>query len=135
VLDVDRREDVDTRGEQVLDVLVALLVLEAGGVGVGELVDERELRRAAQERREVHVPELGAAVVDAPPRHRRQSLGKCRRVLAPVRLDQPDDHVTARLELGVALLQHAVGLAHPGRHAEEDRVAPSPNASGLRGVL
>ena len=44
VLDVDGGVDVDAGGEQLLDVEVALGVAAAGGVGVGELVDEGELR-------------------------------------------------------------------------------------------
>ena len=46
VLDVERREHVDAGGEHVLDVLVALGVLEPGGVGVRELVDQADLGRA-----------------------------------------------------------------------------------------
>ena len=48
MLDVDRREDVDAGGEQFLDILIALGVAAAGGVGVGELVDQHELRAAAR---------------------------------------------------------------------------------------
>ena len=43
VLDVDGREDVDSGREHVGDVLVALRVLDAGSVGVGELVDQGQL--------------------------------------------------------------------------------------------
>jgi hypothetical protein len=86
VLDVDGRQDVDPGLEQVLDVLVALLVLEARRVGVRELVDERELGRALEHRREVHVPQLGAAVVDAPLRDARQAFGERLRLRATVRL-------------------------------------------------
>ena len=46
VLDVDGRDDVDARGEHLVDVLPALLVAHPGGVRVRELVDQRELRRA-----------------------------------------------------------------------------------------
>ena len=80
VLDVDGREHVDAGVEQVLDVLVALLVLEARCVGVGQLVDQRDLRRAPQDGGEVHVGEVGArgrspaaAARPACPRPRRRS--------------------------------------------------------------
>jgi hypothetical protein len=43
MLDVDRRDDVDAASEELVDVLVALLVAHAGGVGVREFVDQREL--------------------------------------------------------------------------------------------
>ena len=43
VLNVDRGEHVDPGGQNILDVLVALGVLEPGRVGVGQLVDQAEL--------------------------------------------------------------------------------------------
>ena len=48
VLDVERRPDVDARVEQFLDVLPALGVPQALGVGVGQLVDEDQLRAAGE---------------------------------------------------------------------------------------
>ena len=51
VLDVDRRVDVDAGGEQLLDVEIALGMPAARRVGVGELVDQHELRPALQDRR------------------------------------------------------------------------------------
>ncbi len=47
VLDVDRGDDGDAGVEQLLDVLPALGVLAARGVGVGEFVDQHDLRVAA----------------------------------------------------------------------------------------
>ena len=47
VLDVDRRDHGDAGVEQLLDVLPALGVLAARGVGVGELVDQHDLRLRA----------------------------------------------------------------------------------------
>ena len=49
VLDVDGREHVDPGIEGVLDVLVALLVLDPRSVGVGELVNQAQLGRTAQD--------------------------------------------------------------------------------------
>ena len=51
VLHVDGRDHVDPGVQDVLDVLVALVVLDAGDVRVRELVDQADLRRAAQDRR------------------------------------------------------------------------------------
>ena len=139
VLHVDRREDVDARVEQVLDVLVALAVLEPRRVGMGQLVDQGELGLAAQDGRKVHVAEVGAPVGDAPLRHHRQPLGQRLRLLAPVGLEQPDDHVAPGLLLGVTLEQHAVGLADPRGHAQVDRVVAAPRArafsDGLTALL
>jgi hypothetical protein len=49
VLDVERRIDVDAGIEQLLDVVPALRMTRAFGVGMRKLVDENE-RRAALER-------------------------------------------------------------------------------------
>jgi hypothetical protein len=65
MLDIDRRDHVDARAEQLLDILPALLVRRAGHVAVRELVDERHLRGAGQHRVQVHLLE-GRAAVGAP---------------------------------------------------------------------
>ena len=65
VLDVERGVDVDAVGEQLLDVEVALRVAAAGRVGVGELVDQRDLGPAGEEPVEVHFLERVALVLDA----------------------------------------------------------------------
>ena len=57
VLDVDRGDDVDAGGEQLLDVLPALRVARAGHVGVGELVDQRDLGPAGEHGVDVHLGE------------------------------------------------------------------------------
>ena len=57
MLDVERRVDVDAGGEQLLDIHVALGMPAARRVGVGQLVDQDELRRALQDGVEVHLVE------------------------------------------------------------------------------
>ena len=57
VLDVDGRHDGDPGREDVLDVLIALLVLDARDVGVRELVDQHDLGLAGEDRRQVHLLE------------------------------------------------------------------------------
>ncbi len=57
VLHVERREDVDARVEQLLDVLPALEVPRARRVGVGQLVDEDQLGLAGEGRVEVELLE------------------------------------------------------------------------------
>ena len=65
VLDVEGRDHRDAGVEQRLDVLPALLVLRAGDVRVRQLVDERHLGPAGEDRVDVHLLERRAAVVDA----------------------------------------------------------------------
>ncbi len=80
VLDVHRRDHVDARVEQLLDVLPALLVARARHVRVRELVDERDLRLPREDRVDVHLLERRVAVLDAAPRDRprgRRSAPRC----------------------------------------------------------
>ncbi len=71
VLDVERGVDVDAGVEQLLDVLPALGVARAGGVGVGQLVDQEHRRLAGEGGVEVELAQRDAAVLDAA---RRQDL-------------------------------------------------------------
>ena len=57
VLDVDGGVDVDAVAEQLLDIEIALGVAAAGRVGVGELVDQHDLRTARDDGVEVHLLE------------------------------------------------------------------------------
>ena len=50
--------------EQLLDVLPALLVLRAGRVGVGELVDQGDVRRPPHDGVGVHLLERAPAILD-----------------------------------------------------------------------
>ncbi len=97
VLDVDGGEDVDAGREHVLDVFVALGVLDARDVGVGQLVDQAELGSAAQDRRQVHLFELGLPIAHAPARNDRQALGELGGLGATVGLEQADHDVASVL--------------------------------------
>jgi len=59
--------------------------------------------------------------------------------LAPVRLQVADHHIAAAIGLGLTLLEHPVGLADAGGHAEEDLVVaafhPRPSGSGSQQVV
>ena len=55
VLDIDRGIDVDAARQQFLDVEIALGMAAAGDVGVGEFVDQRDLRAARDQRVKVHL--------------------------------------------------------------------------------
>ncbi len=124
MLDVERGEDVDARGEHVLHVVVALGMREPGRVGVRELVDQAQLRRPGEDRRQVHLLQRHVPVDDAPPRHDLEP-GRLRGgVGAAVRLEVADHDVAPVLGLGLPLLQHPVGLADARGHAEEHLVAP-----------
>ncbi len=57
MLDVDGRDDVDAGVEELVHVLPPLGVPRAGSVGVGELVDEGDLRVACEDGVDVHLLE------------------------------------------------------------------------------
>ena len=95
VLDVDVGDDVDAGVQQFLDVLPALLVPRAGHVRVRELVDQRDLGPAGEDRVEVHLRELGTPVVDRRAWEDLEALQQRRGVRAAVRLDERDHHVRA----------------------------------------
>ncbi len=128
VLDVEGRVNVDPGRQHVSDVLVALAVLESRRVAVGKLVDQRQLRVASQDPRQVHLLDLDLAVGNPAPGDDLQPDGLVAGLLAFVRLQVADRDIAPGLPLGPALLQHAVGLPHPGRHAEEDLVVAAVHA-------
>src|SRR5262245_63544231 len=55
VLDIDGGINVDSVSEQLFDVEVALGMAAAGHVGVGELVDQHDLRMSGDDGIEVHL--------------------------------------------------------------------------------
>ncbi len=126
VLDVDGRDDVDAGVEERLDVLPALRVVGAGGVGVGELVDERELGVAGEHGIQVHLVEPHAAVLDRATRHDLETLQERRGGRAAVGFHDRDDHIPTFGLQAPALLEHREGLADAGGGAEHDaQSAPS----------
>ena len=120
VLDVDRGVDVDAVAQQLLDVEIALGMAAAGRVGMGELVDQHDLRAAGDDGVEVHLLEPLAPVFDAPARNDLEPVEQRLGLLAAVRLDDADDDIVAVLLAGARLLQHLVGLADAGRGADEN---------------
>ena len=136
VLDVDRRDHVDAGGQQVVDVLPALLVRRAGGVGVGQLVDEREVRTSTEHGCGVHLGQRRrAAVGHGPARDHLQIADLLGRVGPPVRLDEPDDDVRAPLVAAATLVEHGERLADTRRRAEVQAQCAAPLLAGLGHAL
>ncbi len=137
VLDVDRGQHVDTGVEQFLDVLPALVVAPAGDVGVGELVDQGDLGAAGDHRLGVHLGELRAPVAAVQPGQHLQAFEQVLGVPPGVALDVGDDHVGAAFLPAPGLVQHPVGLAHPGGRTEQHfQAAPAaPGAHVVRGIV
>ncbi len=88
-------------------------------IGVGELVDEHDLRPPGDDRIEVHFLELTPLVLDDAARNDFETLEQGFRFFASVRLDDAYDDIVAVLLSGARRLQHLVGLADPGRRSHE----------------
>ena len=97
-----------------------LALPRARHVGVGELVDERDLGPAGQHRVEVHLLERRAPVGDPGPRDDLQAVDQRGGVLPPVRLHERDDDVGAALHPPVPLAEHGEGLPDARRRAQVD---------------
>ena len=93
---------------------------DPGHVGVGQLVDERDVRAPGQQGVEVHLLERDAAVLDRARGTTSRPSTMLRRVLAPVRLDQADNDIGAAVVPAAALIEHRDGLADPGGRPEVD---------------
>ena len=105
VLDVDRGQHADARVEQFQDVLIALVVPAAGHVGMGELVDDAELRSSLQDRVEVHLLEHDAAIFDVAPGDDLQVADLGVGVGATVGLDEAHDDIDALASERVRILR------------------------------
>ena len=117
--------------QQLLDVLPALGVPRAGGVGVRELVDQQQLPGwRASARVEVELRDVRAAMLERPCAARTSRSRISASVSTPaVGLDVAHHHVDSAGAQLVGAEQHGVGLAHAGRRAEIDL---QMTASGLR---
>ncbi len=125
MLDVQGAVDADARVEQLLDVLPALGVARAGGVGVGQLVHQEEAGAARQGGVEVELLQRDAAVLERPLGQRGKTLEERRGLGTAVRLEDADHDVHPLPRTGARRLQHRVRLPHAGRGAEVDPQAPA----------
>ena len=102
------------------DVLVALAVSGAGRVGVRQLVHQDELRLPRDHGVRVHLLERLSPVGERHPGNELEVGCQGIRLFPLVALQVPDDDVRPLQPLTLRLLEHRVGLPHPGSHAEKD---------------
>ena len=84
---------------------------------MGKLVDQAQLGRPAQDRREVHLLQLGVAVAHPPPGDRLQARRLSDGLGPTVSLEVADRDVVPGLGLGLAFLKHPIGLSDSRGHA------------------
>ena len=125
VLDVDGRDDADTRVEDLHHVLPPFGICAALDVGVRQFVDHDDIGVEVDDGLHIHLFELLALVEELAARNERKPFGEGFRFGTAVRLDVTDLDVHACVEQLVRLLQHAVGLAHAGTHADVDLEFPA----------
>src|SRR5262249_56187533 len=106
--------------ELLFDVEVTLGMAAAGHVGVGELVDQDDLRMPGDDGVEIHLLERLSPVFEPLAGHDLEPVEQGLRFRAPVGFDDADDDIVAVELAGARLLQHFVGLADAGRRADED---------------
>jgi len=104
----------------ILDVEIAFGMTAARGVGMGEFVDQRDLRPPRDQRVEVHLLECLILVGEPPARQHFEALQQRFGFHPSMGLDHADDDIDAGLLPGVGALQHFVGLADARRGADED---------------
>ena len=118
--------------EQFLHVLPALGMTRAGHVGVGELVDQHQLRMPCDGRVQIELLEPVALVLELLGREHGEPFEQRRRLAPAVGLDDPHHDIAPLLLELARRREHRVGLAYTGRGAEVDAQLP---ASGLRFLL
>ena len=92
----------------------------AGGVGVGEFVDQNQLRAPLEDRIEIHLGKDVTLVFDLLPRDDLEAFKQCLGLAPAVRLDDADDNIDAFSPLGLSRQQHLIGLADARRGAEKN---------------
>ncbi len=92
----------------------------AGRVGVGEFIDQRDLRMTRDQRVEIHLLDRLILVIDSFARENFEALQQRFGLRPSVGFDHADHDIGAGLDLGMRALQHFVGLADAGGGADED---------------
>jgi hypothetical protein len=120
MLHVERGDDVDAGGEQGGDVLPSLAVGATGEVGVGEFVDEYDLRGSGKDGFDVQLLSNVVADRHLPGGDDFEIPDPASGASSAVCLDEPDDHVDTALASSPSLFEHGAGLADTGYSAEID---------------
>ena len=124
MLNVDRRPDVDSRLEQLLDVLPALGVtrprIALDEIRVGEFVDEQRCGSALQRGVQIELAPREAAILHVEERQALEPLEKALGLGSAVRLHVAHHDIDAVRPRGARGLQHRVGLSHARGCPEED---------------
>ena len=133
VLDIDGGIDMDAGSQQFLDILPSFWVSAAGGVAMGEFVDQNETGLAPKSRVEVELFQQYPLVCTAYPGQNLHALEQGIGLRSAVRFNVTGHHLPSLGLLLAGGLEHGVGLADTGAIAEKD-LQPSPVFLGLFAV-
>ena len=132
VLHIKRGNHIDPGVTQVLDILPALLVIQAWGVRVSELIHERHFRVARKHRREIHLLQHGAAVRHLLAGDDLEAGHELVGARPAVGLDVGNHDVFAALAPLASFPEHREGLARTRGGGKVDlEVAPRPSRRNL----
>ena len=130
MLDVEGGVDVDAGGEQVFDIGIALRVAAAGGVGVGELIDQGQGWAAGEQGVEVHFVQRLALIGDVAAGHGGQAGQQGFGFGPAMGFHHADDDIDAVALTALGGEQHGVGFADAGGGAEEEVQLAAPVGAG-----
>ncbi|MNX70688.1 hypothetical protein D3C86_1019590 [compost metagenome] len=131
VLHVDRGPDVDAGGQQFGDVLPALGMPAAGGVGVGQFVHQHQRGMAREHAIEIEFLEDAVAVGHFAQRHDVQPGDQRLGLGAAVGLHHAHHHIHPLRAQRAGGGEHRERLSHAGRGAEVDPQLAAPGARAL----
>ena len=120
MLDVDRRINIDASGQQLLDIEITLWMPAAGRVGMGEFVDQRDLRMTRDQCVQIHLLNDLILVLNPLAREHLKPLQQCFGLRPPMSFDCANHDIRAGLQLGMGALQHLIGLADTRCGANKD---------------
>jgi hypothetical protein len=132
MLDVDGCEDIDPVITENLDILVALGSIGSLGIGVGEFVDQDNLRIAPDDRVYIELGDFQRTMPNCSPWNDLEITDLGFGIGPAMRLYVAYDDIVPFGAEAVALPQHGVGLSNTGRRAKQDaQIAPAnPAVSG-----
>src|SRR5208283_5661951 len=125
VLDVHGGNHVDAGADDLLDVLVALFVAGAGGVGVRELIDDYDIGLARDDCIDVHLFQRNFAVRNLAARNDLEVANPLLRLAAVVRFNEAKHDIHSPIAELIRLLEHPVCLAY-ARGGADINFEPSP---------
>ncbi len=131
MLHVEGGKDVNARLKQLIDILPALRVAGAGGVGVGQLIHQDQRRSPGQRPVEVELCQTPPPMVSDVERQDRQVFQHRRCLLTAVGLNHARHDIQPLRPQPLRFGEHSEGFAYPRAGPEKDLQPAAMRAAGL----